>query len=923
MARGWNVAQPFIAALEREPGVAALRTLDGQVTTRAALRARTLGLAAELSRRGMRAGQRVVIQTPGGELFTAAAVACMWLGAVPVLAEPAMGREAYLATTTSASPDWLLTHPLVRGLNLVPGAPAALRARDVDLPPTPGLIPNRLSLTARTLDAWADQAAWAPPAADVAPEDDALMLFTGGTTTQPKGVRLGHRAVAGYLDHIAQVIEDAPPFHTLLADTPQQALYAIRLGKTAAPSKGRKERRARDLWRALQSGAVDAYFGAPYIWQRLMEAHGHEALPHTLKLVLLGSAPVTPAFLSALDQWLPETTHVRCLYGLSEAGPVCAASVREKVRWQGAGDLVGPPVPGVHVTIDRPADSPEDAPGEVLVYSDSLYTGYWGQPERAPQEPLRTGDLGRLVRDEAGAERLVLLGRKKEMLVRRAVNLYPGVLEPIIARALDAPAALVGLWDARAQDEVVVLWIEAPSILQDTEARLRATLGADATPDHILSTERLPVTGRQNKLDRRALRQQALDRLNQAHLSASIPGQHLTNTLTTPPAPEAPEAHALAELPGARVPVQWHRLDEKHRILRAHRTPEDHLRRERRLRTTLATINQLGWALDDLLYTEWRHVRLRGPVFILGHQRSGTTWLHRALVEDVLEDAHAQRFASMLVPALSARRAADALLQSQPIARAIDDWQARTLGPLDPIHRLRLDAIEEDEFALWTIQASGMNANDAATSPAVAAALDHLRQPEAWPDAEQREAMAWYRACLLKTIAASGQREGWVVAKNPAFTRRIPLLYKEFPNARFIYLWRDPRKTIPSRLSLIQAIWRLRDPEAPDMDAAQVEAIVTDSLRTYDAAHELRALPPERRVVVPFDALTSQPHETIAHIHDALQLGALQRGWRARIDARQQRRADKGAHRYTAEAFGLSDEVIAARFADHLTLPSL
>ena len=91
------------------------------------------------------------------------------------------------------------------------------------------------------------------------------------------------------------------------------------------------------------------------------------------------------------------------------------------------------------------------------------------------------------------------------MILRRAVNLYPGVLEPLLADAVEE-AALVGVWDVERADERVVLAYVGPPGFDG------AALLGDAAPDHVLRLDALPRAGRQHKVDREAIRRLARER---------------------------------------------------------------------------------------------------------------------------------------------------------------------------------------------------------------------------------------------------------------------------------------------------------------------------------------------------------------------------------------------------------------------------
>lgn len=327
----------------------------------------------------------------------------------------------------------------------------------------------------------------------------------------------------------------------------------------------------------------------------------------------------------------------------------------------------------------------------------------------------------------------------------------------------------------------------------------------------------------------------------------------------------------------------------------------------------LYAANQLSWVADQLLAPNWQRVAMNGPVFIIGHQRSGSTFLHRALARD--PNALALNLSEMLLPAISSQRLWKALFRpdSRP-GRWLARIQDRRLGPLDAIHHIRLDSVEEDEFVLLAAYRSGMVVNSA---PATVAdeELNRARDYRAWSEADRRAALEWYRACLLKAAyraeVAAPNPDRWIVGKNPAFSQRIPQLLKVFPEAKFIHLVRSPIETIPSRLSLMRTVWRARYPEFTGLTPADVEAVVADSARTYlMPLRDLPALPPERAVTVQYEDLTSDLPGTLRRIYAQLRLPGEPPAIAPAADG-----GYRSGHAYSLEEFGLTEADIRERLA--------
>ena len=139
-----------------------------------------------------------------------------------------------------------------------------------------------------------------------------------------------------------------------------------------------------------------------------------QMLPAHLDTLMLGAAPVSTAFLARLETILAPTTKVWSIYGMSEMLPIAMATLEEKLAYLnegGKGDLLGYPLEGIHIEIA--------SDGELILQGANLFKGYLGQP---PVDRFPSGDLAQL--DVQG--RLILLGRKKDMIIRRDHNIYPG-----------------------------------------------------------------------------------------------------------------------------------------------------------------------------------------------------------------------------------------------------------------------------------------------------------------------------------------------------------------------------------------------------------------------------------------------------------------------------------------------------------------
>jgi len=510
-----NAGLPFVRTLLEEPeGLAIVQSERSQIR-RGELASQVLAFAAHLCQRGVGAGDRILVQVPNGIAFATVTLGAMLVGAVPVLLEPGLGDAVYQDRVRAVQPRLVVEYHLLRWIRRVPGSAGMLRRLELDLPPAVDTGEPSIVVSPRSM------ARLRPPpgglegfeVAQRSATDDAVLVFTGGTSDLPKCVRVGVAGLEAFLANIFDAI-DGLAGAAFLADTPPQLLYGLRKGQTVHVAKGRKQARARHVRDALQAGEVDAYFGSPYVWTEMARLPGSSKMPPSVRAVLLGSAPATPGFLHTLQSWLDPATRVRVLYGMTEVGLISSVDASTKVRYRGVGDLVGAPLPGVRIAwtdVD-----PDTGVGELVVHSDALFLGYLGQPARRVGDGLRTGDLGVEVEVD-GVVMIALMGRKKDMIIRNSVNIYPLSFESHLKRSLVdadgtyvvAECAMVGVWNADREDEDVVLALQPapgqPLDLNRLRPRIDAVCGTDAKPDRVVVMPHLPVTGRQNKVDKRAL----------------------------------------------------------------------------------------------------------------------------------------------------------------------------------------------------------------------------------------------------------------------------------------------------------------------------------------------------------------------------------------------------------------------------------
>jgi acyl-CoA synthetase (AMP-forming)/AMP-acid ligase II len=476
------------------------------------LRAVTGGLV----RAGMRPGDRALYAlrpSPGAVVLQ---VAVLRAGGVLVATDLGLGETVFEGRITLLAPRFVLTEPLLLALTRTEAVRRLLRRRGTPLPPLAAIPAARFitvgpwvpgapsSLTLGALRR-APAHAWLP--APRHPDDETFIVFTSGTTEAPKAVVHTQASLEAIVRLVGQHLE-AGAGDVLMARDLHLVVPALLAGATVVlPPHGplHPER----VLALLEAARVTHAFGVPHDWQRLADhcRRTRRRLPATLRLLMLGAAPVHRPFLERLREVLAPTTRVLCVYGMTEIAPVAVATLEEKLAHSGPGDLVGTLLPGVAARAS--------ADGELLLRGPNLFRGYLGGPA---VEEHATGDMAVLT-DEG---RVALLGRRKDMIIRGHHNLYPELYEP----ALEAipgvrRCAIVGVYDEAIADERVVIAVEPEPGLDPVafERRFRREIAEGthridlaARPDAVLVGP-LPVGGRSDKVDKRALRALASRRL--------------------------------------------------------------------------------------------------------------------------------------------------------------------------------------------------------------------------------------------------------------------------------------------------------------------------------------------------------------------------------------------------------------------------
>ncbi|MCP2330324.1 class I adenylate-forming enzyme family protein [Actinoalloteichus caeruleus] len=461
-------------AAARRPTASAVHDVDG-TWTYAELAAASREYADHLVRSGARPGDRVAIRASARAWVLAALYACSRAGVAAVLLNPEAPPQRLERITSDAEPTLVLTEP----------------------PPTTG-GPRR------------------PPTPPRAPDPDtaAILLYTSGSTSEPKAVVCPHRAVMFAVRAIGSTLGYRAD-DVILCRLPlsfdyglYQALLAARVG-AAVVLRGPGDDAG--LLATIRRHEVTVVPVVPPL-AAVLTRLGRRAPAPSVRLLTNTGQELTPTGIEDLRRTFP-TAAVRLMYGITECKRVTIAEADSDLVRPGS---LGTPLPGTSVSILDPAGRPVPAgtEGEIVVSGPHVMAGYWrdeslttrtfGRDPRTGERLLRTGDHGRL--DSDG--HLYFHGRRDDIFKQRGVRTSAAEIEAAARQVPEVTDAVV-VPPAGGRDAVLFAVTELGS--HQVLRELRRFLEAAKVPATCRTLPAFPVAGT-GKTDRAALRALAAER---------------------------------------------------------------------------------------------------------------------------------------------------------------------------------------------------------------------------------------------------------------------------------------------------------------------------------------------------------------------------------------------------------------------------
>lgn len=350
------------------------------------------------------------------------------------------------------------------------------------------LVHPQLTVTER-----ADLAAAAARAGRVPHPDAAAIIFTSGTTGEPRGAVLTRGAL------LASAAASAANLDWRIDDRWLLCMPIARVGGLSILTRCLAARRCVVLAPGFDAGRFPEWVATrcitlvsvvPTMLTRVLDAHPAWRPPAHLRAALLGGASASPKLLRrAQERRLP----IILTYGLTETCSQVAATPYA-ARYAPADCGAGVPLSGIDIRVDN---------GHIEVRGPTLMAGYWNDAPLAPDAWFDTGDLGDI--DAGGC--LHVHARRADLIVTGGENAYPAEVE----RALEAFPGIVAAGVFGVPDEVWGHTVAAALVAENeppSDAALfeyvSRRLAPHKRPRHVCYLPRLPHAP-SGKLDRRRL----------------------------------------------------------------------------------------------------------------------------------------------------------------------------------------------------------------------------------------------------------------------------------------------------------------------------------------------------------------------------------------------------------------------------------
>jgi len=321
--------------------------------------------------------------------------------------------------------------------------------------------------------------------------------------------------------------------------------------------------------------------------------------------------------------------------------------------------------------------------------------------------------------------------------------------------------------------------------------------------------------------------------------------------------------------------------------------------------------------LDEIFFFRYHKTNIKEPIFIIGNPRSGTTYMHRLVGLDE------NRYATMklyhtIFPSVIFYKLVNAigLIDRQigrPFRRFFDWVDSWFFKKWENIHPTGFNHTDEDEglyiFSFLTVAISLM-------CPYMQH-FQYLTIIDRLPEKTRLKLQNYFESSLKRFMYVEGV-DKTLLTKNVITTGRLNTILNILPDAKIVYMVRDPRKAIPSYVSMFSSTWPFLAPEIDEQDEAY-QALAQIGIDFYKYFHAQKGkYTGTNFTTVLYDDLRTKPFDTIIKIYTYFNLPVSDDYKTCLQKNINNSKNYKSKHHYTLEQYGLSKATIENQLQDFM-----
>ncbi|MCO5233919.1 MAG: sulfotransferase [Chitinophagales bacterium] len=319
--------------------------------------------------------------------------------------------------------------------------------------------------------------------------------------------------------------------------------------------------------------------------------------------------------------------------------------------------------------------------------------------------------------------------------------------------------------------------------------------------------------------------------------------------------------------------------------------------------------------LDEILFPNYRRLKIKEPVFIIANPRSGTTFLHRLFCLDEERYGYTLLYHTIL-PSITIFKIINffGFIDSKighPMRKTFDYLDGIFFKGWEDIHPMGFNQSEEDEGTfIFTLITSGIFL----LCPYMDE-ISYVRFPDLMSEKERKQLSEYYKSSIQRFMYVLGSDKVFL-SKNVMSTGRLNTIIELFPDARIVYIVRSPYEAVPSFISMFSAAWKAHSPEIPE-NSPYHRAWGELAMEYYIYFHEnIKKLPAHQWCTLKYEDLVNHPHQEMIKIYNHFNID-VSSAFNERLKKALGRAKNyKSGHSYSLEQYGMSKEEVRDRLQE-------